>query len=663
MSSPPPVIPATLTAESLAELRHDLRTPVNHIIGYAEMLAEDATGPALASRLSHLEEILAAAREILTLINSMLGLNHATFRAGDVVMLYEALRHPRQRIVSAVTAVLGAPDGQQNASLADDLGRILAAAGRLAGPAETTPPGGTAANGAAAGQHAAGAGAAGDAGAGAAGDNTAGPRQARILVVDDVEDNREVLRRRLTREGHAVETAENGRRALELVRQKRFDLVLLDVKMPELDGYAVLETMKGSAVLRDIPVVMISALDELAGIVRCIERGAEDFLHKPFDPVLLRARINASLDKKRLRDQEMEYLERVNQLIEAATAVEAGTYQHATLAPLARRVDELGRLARVFDSMVVQMKAREERLRDQVSDLRQEIGFARRDVREMSATVDGGNLRSGERFAHRYEVVSVLGRGGMGTVYRARDLELDEEVAIKTLRPELLADATLLARFKDEIRLARRLSDQNIVRTHDFGEWAGVYFLTMEYVEGITVRELLDTRGRLGTSSTLAIATQLAHSLFVAHEHGVIHRDIKPQNLLLDDAGVLKVMDFGVARLAERTSTLTETGMVVGTPTYMPPEQLLAEHVDARSDLYAAGVVLYECLTGAPPFEAGSVTSLVARVLTQEPRPPMSVNAEIPPALSALIMRLLAKKPEERVQSASALAEQLAELG
>ncbi len=346
--------------------------------------------------------------------------------------------------------------------------------------------------------------------------------------------------------------------------------------------------IKGDPKLRDIPVIMISALDEMPGIVRCIEHGAEDFLHKPFDPVLLRARINASLEKKRLRDQEVDYLREVGLVIEAATAVETGNYRAGGLASVARRADELGRLARVFDSMVSQMKAREERLRDQVRDLRSEIEQARRDSKEFPLSVDGGNLRLGERIATRYEVLAELGRGGMGTVYRARDLELDEEIAIKTLRPEFVTDRTLLERFKDEIRLARRLSHQNIVRTHDFGEWSGVYFLTMEYVEGITVRELLDTRGRLGISSTLAIATQLAQSLAVAHEHGVIHRDIKPQNMLLDAAGVLKVMDFGIARLAERSTSVTEAGLVVGTPAYMPPEQLMAEKVDARSDLYAA---------------------------------------------------------------------------
>jgi serine/threonine protein kinase len=185
----------------------------------------------------------------------------------------------------------------------------------------------------------------------------------------------------------------------------------------------------------------------------------------------------------------------------------------------------------------------------------------------------------------------------------------------------------------------------------------------MECVQGITIRELIDTRGRLGVSATLAIAAQLAHSLAVAHEHGVIHRDIKPQNLLVDEAGVLKVMDFGVARLAERSTANTEAGLVLGTPAYMPPEQLLGEAVDARSDLYAAGVVLYECLTGKLPFEAGSVISLVAKLLKEDARPPQDVNPEIPPALSALVLQLLAKRPEDRVQTAADLGTQLAALG
>ena len=626
-------------------MRHDLRTPLNHVIGYAEMLLEDAADPTLAERRRPLEETLAAAREALGLINETLSSTRGA-GAREVLQLYDALRGPRTRIVQAASALLPAADDGADGTFTADVRKILGAAERLAPPAPVPP-----------------APAAPIPEQPAVTPDAEGVRRARILVVDDGAENRDVLRRRLERSGHAVETAEHGRRALELLAARPFDLVLLDVMMPELDGFTVLEAIKGDPALRDIPVIMISALDEMPSIVRCIEHGAEDYLHKPFDPVLLRARINASLEKKRLRDQEVEYLREVGRVTDAATAVEGGTYLPGALAAVAQRADELGRLARVFDSMVSQMKAREDRLRDRVQDLRREIEQARRESKDPGPSLDGGNLKAGDRFAQRYEVLSVLGRGGMGTVYRARDLELGEEVAIKTLLPEFVSDTRLVERFKDEIRLARRLSDRHIVRTHDFGEWSGVYFLTMEYVEGITVRALLDTRGRLGVSSTLALATQLAQSLAVAHAHGVIHRDIKPQNLLLDAEGVLKVMDFGVARLAERSTSLTEAGLVIGTPAYMSPEQLMAEKVDARSDLYAAGVVMYECLTGEPPFQAASVMSLIAKLLMQEPRPPVALNPDIPPALSALVLQLLAKRPEQRVQTAADLVDRLAPLG
>jgi serine/threonine protein kinase len=251
----------------------------------------------------------------------------------------------------------------------------------------------------------------------------------------------------------------------------------------------------------------------------------------------------------------------------------------------------------------------------------------------------------------------------MGMVYRAMDRQLGEQVALKTLRPELLQDTSLVDRFKSEIRLARHISDKHIVRTHDLGERDGVYFLTMEYVEGITVRELLDTRGKLGVAPTLAIATQLAQSLVAAHDQGVIHRDIKPQNLLLDSGGTLKVMDFGVARLAGATTGLTEVGMLVGTPSYMAPEQMMGDSFDHRIDLYAVGVVLFECLTGRLPFEAPTAVALIARLIRDEAPHAVSLNPEIPPGLDALVARLLSKDPEERPATSRELARQLAELG
>jgi CheY-like chemotaxis protein len=635
----------SLTSELAANLRHDLRTPVNHIVGYAEMLLEDA--PESDATLRHsLDAILAAAREAAVEIDKSVRPNGSAIDAAAIDALYAALRARQQRIVAEVDALLSrTAGGKVDETVVEDLGRIRHAARRLA-PTAHTPPDGSRPG----------------AGAAAASTEGASGKRGRVLVVDDDEDNREMLRRRLEREGYDSVCVSDGKRALESLASGGFDLMLLDVLMPDMDGHEVLARVKGSPDTRDIPVIMISALDDMPSIVKCIERGAEDFLPKPFDPVLLRARISSSLAKKRLHDHEREYIKQVARVIEAATAVEKGGYQSGFLKDIAGRSDELGRLARVFDGMAAQVHSREERLREQLRELRADIGFAK-NTGELHAQLDGGSLTPGQVFADRYEIIAAIGEGGMGMVYRARDRELDDEIAIKTLRPELVTDSARVERFKTEIRLARKISHRNVVRTHDFGEWMGVYYLTMECVEGITLRELIDSRGALQAPSVLAIGQQLADSLAVAHEQGVIHRDIKPQNLLLDDEGVLKVMDFGVSRLANRASALTDVGVVVGTPTYMSPEQLLGENVDARSDLYAVGVVLYECVTGRLPFDAESMISLIAKLLHEEPTPPSEITADVSPVLAALILRLLAKRPEDRVQTAVELAALLRQVG
>jgi eukaryotic-like serine/threonine-protein kinase len=282
----------------------------------------------------------------------------------------------------------------------------------------------------------------------------------------------------------------------------------------------------------------------------------------------------------------------------------------------------------------------------------------------VASAVQAGGITPGQRFAVRYEVKEVLGVGGMGMVFKAVDSELGEVIAIKTLKAELLTqDANALERFKSEIRLARRISHRNVVRTHDLGEFSGVYFITMEYVEGTTLKELVQKRGRLPIAATLTVAKQLCRALEVAHEQGVIHRDIKPQNMVVEPDGVLKVMDFGIARLAKRQSGMTEQGMVVGTPEYMAPEQLMGEEIDARADIYAAGAVIYECLTGTPPLTAENQFTLVAKLLEETPQPPISVNAEVPQALSDLVMRTLSKKAADRPQTALELHDLLAAIG
>ena len=278
----------------------------------------------------------------------------------------------------------------------------------------------------------------------------------------------------------------------------------------------------------------------------------------------------------------------------------------------------------------------------------------------------GGALVPGQSLGVRYDIKALLGAGGMGMVYRAVDRELQEVVAIKTLKPELIAaDTTALERFKSEIRLARKISHRNVVRTHDLGEARGLYFITMEFVEGTTLKDLVRARGRLPVHVMLPIAKQLCRALEVAHEAGVIHRDIKPQNMVVERDGTLKVMDFGIARLASRTPQqgLTEAGMVIGTPDYMAPEQLLGDELDVRADIYSAGVVMYECLTGKLPFEAPSPMVLIAKVLEETPPTPHALHEDIPMAISALVMRAMSRERDARPATAEAMHAALEQLG
>lgn len=647
-----------LTREGAGALRHELRTPVNHIVGYTEMLAEDVTvGTPDAQAMAR---ILTVAREVLDRINVALPPSGIATEH-DLAALLVALREQQHEILG-VTERLRA--GNRDPQFIADVDRIAEAARKLTDPPRVSPPADSAGAAKAEGSAAA-------ATARVPRDTESGERErvtrGRLLVVDDIEDNRAVLVRRLTREGYAVEAAASGRDALAFVGRAPFDLVLLDVMMPEMDGFEVLDRLKASPQTRHIPVIMISALDDLASVVRCIEHGAEDYLAKPFDPVLLRARIGASLDKKRSRDREQDYLRQVAVVIEAAGAVERGTYAAGALADLTSRDDELGRLARVFDTMAAGIRAREDRLRTQLRELRVDVSLAASEFeanRHSGAAESRDGIPAGHVLANRYEILERVGQGGMGVVYRAHDRELGEDVAVKTIRHDLLTgDPVLAERFKSEIRLARRISHRNVVRTHDLGEAGGVSFVTMEFVRGLTMRELLTTRGKLGVASTLAAVRQLAEALAVAHAAGVIHRDVKPENVLLDADGVLKVMDFGIARLAEANSSRTQSGMIVGTPAYMAPEQLVGDEIDGRADLYATGVVMYECLVGHTPFSAPNSVALIGKVLTTEATPPMAVSADVPPALSALVMRLLAKDPAERPVDANTLRELLTGLG
>ncbi len=264
-------------------------------------------------------------------------------------------------------------------------------------------------------------------------------------------------------------------------------------------------------------------------------------------------------------------------------------------------------------------------------------------------------LAEGTVLAGRYNVVELLGVGGMGIVYRARDEQLGIEVAVKVLRPELAGATNLLERFRQELILARQVSHRNVVRIHDIGQDGDLWFLTMDLVAGRSLRELLDERGRLAPEEATAIARQLAQALAEAHRQGVVHRDLKPSNVLIGPTGQAYVTDFGVARSVSAAG-LTRTGAVVGTPDYLSPEQAEGKAVDARSDLYALGVILFEMLSGRLPFAGGSVAEAIAQRLAGTPRDLKDLGVEVPPALRAALRRCLERRPDRRFGSAEELA-------
>jgi eukaryotic-like serine/threonine-protein kinase len=255
----------------------------------------------------------------------------------------------------------------------------------------------------------------------------------------------------------------------------------------------------------------------------------------------------------------------------------------------------------------------------------------------------------------KYQIQSVLGKGAMGVVYKAFDPHIERVVAIKTVRKDLVDPdlaAQFMGRFKNEARAAGRLHHPNIVGVYEYGEDDAVAFIAMEYVDGTGLREYLNRKARFEFGQLIAIASQLLQALEFAHARGVVHRDIKPANLILTASGTLKVADFGIARID--TTSLTMTGMVMGTPSYMSPEQCQGRDSDHRSDLFSAGVVLYELLSGERPFR-GSPEMIAYNICNETPRPPSQVSAlPLPPAIDEIVAIALAKLPEQRFQNAHA---------
>jgi len=263
-------------------------------------------------------------------------------------------------------------------------------------------------------------------------------------------------------------------------------------------------------------------------------------------------------------------------------------------------------------------------------------------------------LEPGSVLASRYEILERLGAGGMGAVYKAKDREVDRLVAVKVIRTELAGDSDILSRFKQELLLARKVTQKNVIRIFDLGRDSGLRFITMDYIDGQDLRTLLKSQGRLAIEASVEIVQQVCLALVAAHAEGVVHRDLKPQNIMIDKQGRVYVMDFGIAR-SIGSEGLTMTGALVGTPEYMSPEQVKGEEVDGRSDLFSLGIIFYELLTGKMPYRGETAQRAMYKRTVERPIPASSEESTVPLFLSNVVLKCLEIEPGKRYQSAREL--------
>jgi CheY-like chemotaxis protein/predicted Ser/Thr protein kinase len=428
----------------------------------------------------------------------------------------------------------------------------------------------------------------------------------KVLIVDDVSIVRRLIKAYVQEEGHAVFLACNGQEALALLARENVDVIVLDVYMPVTNGFEVLQAVKQNPDLAHLPILMISEGGDPNDLVRCIEMGAVDYLAKPLNKALLRARLATCIQAKRKREQELWGL-RLRQPVKPNDTLPSGE------TPPPSAPEKPGPPA----------------------------GSCGQGTR---------SLRLGNIVLDRF-----LGAGSIGEVYLGYHELLDLPVAVKILRQEWSNCPEMRQRLLHEAHLAARVLHANIARLNEVGEHEGTYYLAYEYVEGGTLEQYLKShpQQRLEAAEAVRVTRAICEGLTETHRLGIIHRDIKPANILLTRDGKIKLADLGLAwQIGLPQSLSAAEPSVVGTPLYMAPEQIRGQKdLDIRTDLYAVGCVLYELLTGSPPFAFQKPRDVLAAHQTQVPRPLQELCPEIPAWLDAVCLKLLAKDRAERFQT------------
>jgi len=470
-------------------------------------------------------------------------------------------------------------------------------------------------------------------------DAAATAQRATILVVDDSPQNLSLMSG-LLEDLYSVKLAPSGARALKIASAHPLDLILLDIMMPEMDGYDVCRALKENPDTRHIPVIFLTAMDGMADEEKGLLVGAMDYITKPISPPILLARVRNQLALK----EAIDHLREQNQLLEQEKI---------------RSRELLQKLKQASDKLLEHNRMLKQK---NVQAIQTMQSAAAQNAQTPPEGVETPTSGPEQRTLGRYQIERVLGSGAMGTVYLGSDPKIGRVVAIKTLSlpQDVGADEReeIKERFFREAESAGRLTHPNIVAIYDVGEQRDLAYIAMEFLNGQDLARYAKPDHLLPLEKVLSIGERVAEALAYAHEHNVVHRDIKPANVVYEaDSDSVKVTDFGIASITN--SLKTDSGLVLGTPSYMSPEQVAGGTIDGRSDLYSLGVMLYVLVSGHLPFQGESLAQLMFNI-SHEPYPDIrTYNADFPDCVAALVNTALAKDPAQRYQRGEQMAKAL----